>query len=172
METSKKIKIAGVVVVLVLLVIGGFLWSKKNSSSGSNPTPTQSGTKTYTGVDFTIKYPSPWESHQVKEGVRTIVTFFDVARTLAPQVLVIASSPNQGGITLESWYQELQKSKWNKVGETKINGQVFYELNLAESDAPARFIGLVSTGSKMIDVSSRLNNDERKDIFSDITFSK
>lgn len=203
--TNSKAGMIGLSVGLLIvgLVVGYLLGTSGSSdvayqtpmpsvSVSPSVSPTASATVSprewfqYQGSTLSLQYPATLTPlDEKKSGLQTTIDFIYWDQALgSPPRISISTAPNNGGITLEEWYQEQKrKSNWTKIGQTTIGGYVFYQLVLPESDAPTRYIGTVgssttvSQGNRtwqkwMIDMSVRLPDNQEQQIFASMKFAQ
>ncbi len=176
--------IISIVAILIILVAGGYWGYRYQFSELSTPkTPPPktdqkmpsstdidtSNWKTYRNekYGFEVRYPGEWSVKTSQLGVRTTVEFTDVSKNNSgmfySDIFSISYGPNQGGETLEQRLaDEMQTSRWEKVGVITIGDFPAYKLLLPETDAPPRYI-FATSGSGMsyiFDISLRTSDEK------------
>jgi len=122
--------------------------------------------KSYQNNNFNVKYPAYLSPKVKPEGAKTTVSF---QGKVTPQsyesLLSIALMPNQGGVTLDGWTNEvISQSRWIKQGSIKISGQTAYILTLPETDAGSRYVFLSNDSKTIFDMTIQYFDQETTDL--------
>ncbi|MDP4008710.1 MAG: hypothetical protein Q8P68_05970 [Candidatus Peregrinibacteria bacterium] len=122
--------------------------------------------ESYNGSNFNVNYPAYLSQTIESEGVRTTVYFqSEITTQNYEELLSIASMPNQGGLTLDEWTDEvLSQSSWIKQGSIQISGQTAYNLILPETDAGSRYVFLSKDSRTIFDMTVQHFDGETTDL--------
>lgn len=118
----------------------------------------------YTGNKFELSYPSYLKIRTETSGVRTTVSFSGTKSANEVESLIsVSTMPNQGGVTLSEYSQEIIKqSPYIKSKELTVSGVLAYELIISESGAGSRYLFLSRDSYTIYDliIQNFDNNDQ------------
>lgn len=100
---------------------------------------------------YVLRYPKEWQVETESVGLASIVNLRDLENGSPGNNYIVFSIvviPNQGGLTLEQWYQEMSKqSGYKKAGTTSIAGFGAFKLEVQESEAGSRYAFFTHEGT-------------------------